>query len=270
MFRGYNLRLDESNFDEYYGVGKALYLVQKNNVKNELKKFLSKDGVVDASKLQENWFPQVEADIFISHSHADEDLAISLAGWLNYNFQINSFVDSCIWDYANDLLKEIDDEYCTNGKGSYSYESRNYSTSHVHMMLSTALSKMIDRTECLLFLNTPQSVNVENIVESKTNSPWIYSEISIAEIIRKKIPNRHKLGKTKLFSKGGIIPLNENRKFKAEYILNLGHLTDIFDDDLTEWESYFNSFQRDRTLTALDCLYEKAPVNVRYNKLLHG
>jgi hypothetical protein len=270
MFRGYNLKVNKLEFEDYLSTGRALYVVQKNNVKKELKKFLSTDGIIDASKLQENWFPQVEADVFISHSHDNEDLAVALSGWLFHNFRIRSFVDSCIWDYANDLLKEIDDEYCTNGKGSYSYESRNYSTSHVHMMLSTALSKMIDKTECLFFLNTPESVTVEDIVDSKTNSPWIYSEISITEIIRKKIPERHKQGTTKLFSKGGIVSLNENKKFKAEYILKLGHLTEISDDDLTEWKDFFETLQRDRSLTALDCLYKQTPVDVRYNKLIYG
>ncbi len=270
MFRGYNLKLEELEFEEYLSFGQALYILQKNKVQKSLKKFLSPTGILNMTELQENWFPQIEADIFISHSHDDEDLATALSGWLNQTFGIKSFVDSCVWDYANDLLRDIDDEYCTNEKGLYSYQSRNYSTSHVHMMLSTALARMIDKTECLFFLNTPNSVTAKNVINEKTNSPWIYSEITVTEIIRKKIPDRHKSGSTKLFSKGGIVSLNESKKLKAEYILELGHLTNIFDEDLTNWEDYFGSLQRDRTLTALDCLYEQTPVNVKYNKLIHG
>lgn len=41
---------------------------------------MCEDGYFDASKLQESWFPQVEADIFLSHSHKDEKLIISFAG----------------------------------------------------------------------------------------------------------------------------------------------------------------------------------------------
>ena len=32
--------------------------------------------------MQNDWFSQVSADIFISHSHNDKDVANTFAGWL--------------------------------------------------------------------------------------------------------------------------------------------------------------------------------------------
>ena len=55
----------------------------------------------------------------------------------------------------------------------YDYNKRNYSTSHVHMMLSTALTMMMDEAECVIFLNTPNALSTKDIVH-KTESPWIF------------------------------------------------------------------------------------------------
>jgi hypothetical protein len=88
-----------------------------------------------------------------------------------------------------DLLKVIDRKYCRNDDNSaYNYDKRNYSTSHVHMMLNTALHKMIDRCELFLFLGTPNSVSVKNGIENQKSlkSPWIYSELSFLKHVRKK------------------------------------------------------------------------------------
>ena len=60
---------------------------------------------------------------------------------------------------------------------------------HVHMMLSTALANMIDKTECIMFLNTPNSVSTRD-TKLKTYSPWIYNEIEITRIIEKNKKNK--------------------------------------------------------------------------------
>lgn len=48
--------------------------------------------------MQVSWFPQIKADVFISHSHSDEKLAIIFAGWLYNAFGLTAFIDSCVWD----------------------------------------------------------------------------------------------------------------------------------------------------------------------------
>lgn len=249
MYRGFNLTWDFDS-DHFYQKGRVLNATNKLLVKRTLDSFLSHNGAMSGSKMQANWFPQIEADIFISHSHQDEKKAITLAGWLNENFEITTFIDSCIWGYSNDLLKMIDNKYCLNSNGeTYSYQKRNNSTSHVHMMLSTALNMMIDQTECLFFLNTPSSITPSEVI-TQTESPWIYSEISMSELIRKKKLMDYRQH-TKLFSKGGEISEN----LKIEYDIFLGHLTDITKFNLENWKSGWDKFPK-QSYYPLDILYK--------------
>ncbi|MCK9404084.1 MAG: toll/interleukin-1 receptor domain-containing protein [Chitinophagaceae bacterium] len=201
----------------------------------------------------------IDSDIFISHSHGDRDNAISLAGYLKQNFGINAFIDSCIWGNSSVLLKKIDNEYCKNiNEQTYSYEKRNESTSHVHMMLSVALTKMINKTECLFFLNTPNSVTSSGVV-NKTASPWIYSEIATAQMIRKPLEFHRQLG-TKYFSKGGIL----NERLNVEYDLQLDDFFELDADDLKAWSINWKVNKRGNSL---DNLYKLHPP---LNSVIHS
>ena len=57
-------------------------------------------------------------------------------------------------------------------------------------MLSNALNKMIDRTECVIFLESENSLNIKNDIEVGTSSAWIYSELITTSIISRRIPER--------------------------------------------------------------------------------
>lgn len=235
MYRGFNLKLNWYE-EDYYKKGASLYTTHKNYIRDTLKTFAYTDGSLDGSAMQSNWFPQINADVFISHSHKDEKKAIALSGWLFSTFNIKCFIDSCIWGYSDDLLKLIDNKYCLKEDGNYNYSKRNYSTSHIHMMLSTALTMMIDKTECLFFLNSPNSLTTSEVV-NKTESPWIYSEIAITQLIRQNIPPRRFRNETKYFSKGGEL----NERMKISYEVSLSHLASLNIDDLIEWEKIYNS-----------------------------
>lgn len=217
-------------------IGRRMFNNIKMEVQDGLNKYVnSNDDRIDGSKLQNDWFPTLDnIDIFISHSHNDEKLAIGLAGFLKSQFGLTLFVDSCVWGYANDLLKIIDDEYClVNNNGTYDYEKRNYSTSHVHMMLSSALNSMIDKVECIMFLNTNNSnLGVNDSINNKTASPWIYSEIMATKIIRQK--------NLKEYRPNGIIKegmYNEAKglDLKIQYDISLDHFVEIDDDTLEKW-----------------------------------
>lgn len=190
MFSKFKLNnICSAEFSEYYNDGIAFFNKCKCEVQDALSTFIKTDGKVDGSKLQEHWFStESKYDVFLSHSHQDEELAISLAGYLKKEMQLSVFIDSCLWGYSNELLKEIDNNYCIHSNGtSYDYDKRNYSTSHVHMMLSIALANMIDRCESTFFLNTPNSISLqEGIQREETMSPWIYHEIATANTIRQK------------------------------------------------------------------------------------
>ncbi|MFD1631105.1 hypothetical protein [Pseudopedobacter beijingensis] len=258
MYRGYNLNLNWNPKcdDDFFEAGQELFLQYEETVKKTLKSYALKEGTLDGSKMQSNWFPQVKADIFISHSHRDEKRAIALAGWLYKVFGIKSFIDSCIWGYSNELLRLIDNKYCfQESSRTYNYNSRNYSTSHVHMMLSVALTMMIDQTECIFFLNTPNSISASSIID-KTESPWIYSEIAMTQMIRKKKPRRHISGIEKL-EKGG--KLNES-ELRIQYNIDLSHLVEIDINTLIDWKK---DFTKSSSPNALDKLYELTQDNDR-------
>lgn len=187
MFAKFNLKLAENQIgEEYriYGLGQKLITEKKTH--QALERYLLKDGSLDASAMEEDWFPEINADVFLSHSHADEKAVINFAGYLFHEFGIASFIDSTVWGYADDLLKQIDEKYCVksrdeNGNRTYSYEKRNRTTSQVHLLLQGALAKMINRRECLIFVNTPNSMKITDVQgETTTASPWIYSEILMA------------------------------------------------------------------------------------------
>jgi len=237
MFIGFNLEL--SWFDQdYFDKGLKLYNENKKRIKKSIDSFILDDGSLDGSSMQTNWFPQIESDIFISHSHKDEKRAIALAGWLNKEFGLNTFIDSCIWGYANELLRTIDNSYCLQTDGYYSYQKRNNSTSHVHMMLSTALLMMMDNTECVFFLNTPSSISTNEVID-KTESPWIYSELAFTQFIRQNVPDRLKLyDLTETFS-GADGKLEKGGRLIIKYEVDLTHLITINGSNLDKWKERY-------------------------------
>ena len=166
MYRGFNVT--KKSYDEHhYQVGLELFNSIKNSTIEKLDKYIGINGVINGSDLENDWFGDIDAHIFISHSHIDEKLAISLAGYLFEKHKIKCFVDSCVWEYSNILLRQIDNKYCKNiDSDTYNYDTRNYSTSHVHMMLSCALNKnrhfLIKNTFC--FLPSKQIQNTELLI----------------------------------------------------------------------------------------------------------
>lgn len=252
MYRGFNIK--GIKFDDgisLYDLGKAQSLEHNAAIAQELNSFILGNGKIDGTKMQSNWFPTIEADIFLSHSHKDLDLAITLAGWLKKEFGLNTFIDSSVWGYSNDLLKQIDNDYCKTGDNLYSYDSRNFSTSHVHMMLASALTMMIDKTEVLFFLNTPLSLSA-NDIKHKTMSPWIYYELTTSRFIRKPIPDR-------------LLPriLNDNyimektASLNIEYTVDFNEFIELGADQLKEWKAIADT----EGVHSLNSLYKLHPLD---------
>lgn len=253
MYRGFNLKLtdaldngithkellkilDNEYFqdlenDIYLEKGKDLFNEHKKQIITDLGKFTLPNKSLDGSEIQNNWFPTIKADIFLSHSHKNEALALRLAGWLYERYKLKTFVDSAIWGNSNELLKKIDNEYSWTDfdkKSTYSYEKRNLSTSHVHLMLLMAINKMINNCECIIFLNTPNSISSKDTID-KTSSPWIYSEIELTRTIKPQIPIRFYLQE---ISKGLTLEDRSTNKtpiikLDIEYPVNSTHLTDL-------------------------------------------
>jgi hypothetical protein len=260
MFIGFELKkLTEKcfpNFEKYFQIGNQVFENSRKEVKKTLNIFINEDGSIDGDRMQSYWFPKINADIFLSHSHKDEKLIIAFAGWLKDIFNLDVFIDSCIWGYSNDLQKIIDNKYNKIGDNLYKHQKVLYASSHVNMMLNSALMQMIDNCECIMFINTPNSVKTEEVID-KIVSPWIYSELGMSKLIKKKSINEHRIQElhesTQVFS-----------DFTMEYRLDTEHLIPIDIDDLNNWKKKYNNNRtrrglessHDINLNALNTLYK--------------
>jgi hypothetical protein len=230
MFRAFDFSLtnwSKEDQQKYFEVGSNAYAHNQEIVRKSLATFVQANGKLDGGAIRQNWFPQINADVFLSHSHADEKLAISLAGLFSHFFLLRSFIDSCVWGCADELLREIDDRHCLfEDKKSYNYILRNGSTSHVHMMLHTALAMMIDSTECAMFLNTPNSISTEQAVQ-KTESPWIFAEIATLRLVRPKYSRQ--------LVKEGLHTITAKERLPIEHPVDLSSFARIDLDTLNRW-----------------------------------
>lgn len=259
-YSAYNLDLSNWNRDDresFEKRGRESMRAQREATFRSLSKHLDSDGVLDGSAIVEKWFPKIASDVFISHSHADKPLAVAFAAVLNERFGLTSFIDSNVWGHADDLLREIDNRHCLKSNESYSYEKRNGSTSHVHMMLATALSDMIDRSECVLFLNTPNSVTTDGVI-ARTASPWILHELATLKIARVRPPLRKiekSDGRPKLANESlGQPPL------KVLYNVNISHFATLDVETVNAWVRSTATTKRTGA-DALDDLYRIRPSN---------
>ncbi len=265
MFSTFNYIQDKDDevflSDLSYSAGKKMY-DKYTDLSHELLDKHIHDGMIDGIALREDWFKVFNTDVFISHSHKDLRQVISLAGWLNRKFNLSVFVDSCVWGYCDDLLKQIDNAYCKHrATGLYNYMSRNCSTSHVHALLSTALIDMMDRSECIIFYNTPNSIPLKNeIANAKadgevTFSPWIFQELSMTEKLRIRFPDRKTLIKESI-----------STRFVFANTITIGYNVTKFINDMEELDCdlllrWKNDYRLQTDTHPLDVLYRMFQYN---------
>lgn len=252
MYRGFNLKL-EINKNSFYwtchSMGVAMHEKNLAKIRPYLKGFIQRDKRLNGGAIQEAWFPQIKVDVFISHSHNNLELALFLAGWLQKEFKINAFIDACVWGHASELLWEIDSAHCMIGANSFSYELRNHSTSHVHMMLSTALNMMMDKTESVFFLNTPDSIQSYDSID-KTESPWLYAEIAATHFLAIRVPDRRKVFVNEsTYNFTGDEHLEKS--LKMVHPVDLSHLNELDLNHLKLWRD-----SKSLKLHPLDILYD--------------
>lgn len=223
---GFDLELKESDMVTIRQWRKYANDYKNSNLdkKVNIEKFLTDRGALDGEVLKREFFPTVrKVDVFISYSHNDEDNALAIAGWLKAEYNIEVFLDANVWRSAVNLLKDIDDEHCVmkydeqgNSK-TYDYKRRNLSTACVYLLLNSALMEMIDKCRCLVFLNTKHSildgVGIEDGDMKKTESPWIYSELLMSKLLKRKT----------MYEKLGSL-VEDSKLFSMEFDANLEHL----------------------------------------------
>ena len=252
MYSKFRVNAGEGYSRCFYDVGKTCLELHKSKIKRKLDQFIDyESGIIDGNALEKELFKEIKADIFLSHSHSDEALAISFAGWLKTNFDLTAFVDSCVWEYANDILEEINNRYNlvrteTDGSKTYSHSKANYAASHIYLMLNSALNNMINKTECFMFIDTGHScvyMDRDSAKENpKTLSPWIYSEIVMANTMKITNPER-------TFT-SSVIKHSFSESLQITHDLDFSTFINLGPTDLANWK-----YQKKGGIHPLDTLY---------------
>ncbi|GAA6864197.1 toll/interleukin-1 receptor domain-containing protein [Helicobacter pylori] len=149
-------------------------------IRNILKKHGSrKDIILNHRELQEAFFspfkPQLKnAQVFLSHSHADINKALEVKDYLEEYLDAECvFIDSLFWDYKDNVLNELAE-----------YDDISKIKDAFTLILRESLQDMIEKCPYFVFLQSKNSVSLNQDLLKITYSAWIYEELEIAHSIR--------------------------------------------------------------------------------------
>ncbi|WQW72198.1 TIR domain protein [Helicobacter pylori] len=177
----YNLTRNSNDFS-MLPVFELDHIAQK--IRNILKKHGSrKDIILNHRELQEAFFspfkPQLKnAQVFFSHSHADINKALEVKDYLEEYLDAECvFIDSLFWDYKDDVLNKLAEYDDISGiKDAFT------------LILRESLECMIKKCPYFVFLQSKNSVSLNQDLLGITYSAWIYEELKIAHSISESRP----------------------------------------------------------------------------------
>ena len=247
MYRCFKLTMDQCSFthnleqfvDDCRKDGCELKKNLTNNFEAILNKAIDENGVISGEEFIKSWFPIDNYDVFLSYSHDDEELALLFAGFLKYQFGLKVFIDELFWGSADKLIRNLDNKFCKNERGNYDYNMRNFTTTHVHAMLSTAIARTINNSEIVIFLNSEKSIYMikEEVKKDRTLSPWIYEEILFTSIIGERKWYEHR----PQYLKEGKVYFQ--KALEVSYLLPDEHLIPLVYNDLCDWNTLWQERQ---------------------------
>ncbi|GAA7619332.1 toll/interleukin-1 receptor domain-containing protein [Helicobacter pylori] len=138
----------------------------------------SNDGIIlNHDKIKEAFFspfkPQLKnAQVFLSHSHADKNKALKVKNYLESETNHRVFIDSLFWDYKDDVLNKL-----------AKYDNTSKIKDAFVLILRESLQDMIEKCPYFVFLQSNNSVSNQGLSRI-TYSAWIYEELKIAHSIR--------------------------------------------------------------------------------------
>ncbi len=140
------------------------------------------DIVLNHNKIKEAFFspfkPQLEnAQVFLSHSHADRSKALEVKDYLENQTKRKVFIDSLFWDYKDDVLNEL-----------AKYDDISRIKDAFTLILRESLQDMIEKCPYFVFLQSDNSVSLNQGLSQITYSAWIYEELKIAHSISESRP----------------------------------------------------------------------------------
>ncbi|MFP6159904.1 TIR domain protein [Helicobacter pylori] len=131
------------------------------------------DIVLKRNEIKEAFFspfkPQLKnAQVFLSHSHADRNKALEVKDYLESQTKRKVFIDSLFWDYKDDVLNKLA-KYDDISRIEYAFT----------LILRESLQDMIEKCPYFVFLQSKNSVSNQGLSQI-TYSAWIYEELRIA------------------------------------------------------------------------------------------
>ncbi|MFA4748145.1 TIR domain protein [Helicobacter pylori] len=171
----YNLTRNSNDFS-MLPVFELDHIAQK--IRNILKKHGSrKDIILNHRELQEAFFspfkPQLKnAQVFLSHSHADINKALEVKNYLENQIKRKVFIDSLFWDYKDDVLNKL-----------AKYDDISRIEDAFTLILRESLECMIKKCPYFVFLQSKNSVSLNQGLSQITYSAWIYEELKIANTL---------------------------------------------------------------------------------------
>ncbi|QEE96756.1 toll/interleukin-1 receptor domain-containing protein [Helicobacter pylori] len=131
------------------------------------------DIILNHNEIKEAFFspfkPQLKnAQVFLSHSHADINKALEVKNYLENQIKRKVFIDSLFWDYKDDVLNEL-------AKHNDISKIKDAFT----LILRESLEDMIEKCPYFVFLQSKNSVS-NQWLSRITYSAWIYEELKIA------------------------------------------------------------------------------------------
>ncbi|MGT0048994.1 toll/interleukin-1 receptor domain-containing protein [Helicobacter pylori] len=136
------------------------------------------DIILNHNEIKEVFFspfkPQLKnAQVFLSHSHADKNKALKVKNYLESETNHRVFIDLLFWDYKNNVLKEIKKHHIDVSKIEDAFT----------LILRESLQDMIEKCPYFVFLQSNNSVSNQGL-SCITYSAWVYEELKIAHSIR--------------------------------------------------------------------------------------
>ncbi|MGL2516239.1 TIR domain protein [Helicobacter pylori] len=139
----------------------------------------SNDNIVlKRNEIKETFFspfkPQLKnAQVFLSHSHADKNKALKVKGYLEEDLDAECvFIDSLFWDYKDDVLNKLAE-----------YDNISRIEDAFTLILRESLEYMIKKCPYFVFLQSKNSVSLNQDLLGITYSAWIYEELKIANTL---------------------------------------------------------------------------------------
>ena len=198
-------QLGAKMLEEYATKFNALPKKDKKIREEEIRSLIKSGDELDASKILDIVSPQGNFDVFISHYHENEKLALSVAAILKGK-GYKPFVDSQYWLHFDAVAENLNNYHFhkdTKGSEVYDHSKTKMVQKHCDVMLISALSNVMAKCKYLIFINPPENIiGIETYSKTdsaspKTYSPWIYWELIFAEILLKE--NKNSLRECKMF-----------------------------------------------------------------------